>query len=394
MSTTLTTLDAILKTQYIGPLNEQLNQDLKLFKRLENSGNSTVVGKNFTLPLHYGRNEGVGAIAEGADLPTAGNQAYADAIVPMRYLYGVINLTGQSIQASKNDKGAFVKAVESEMKGVAQDLKNDINRQLFGDGSGRLAAATTNASTSTTITVDSTKYLRVGMAIDIIDTSGTASVTNAKITAVTSTTFTHNGTAAAVAANSHVYRHGSRNIEVMGLSGIVAATDPASGSLQGLAVATNPWWKGNVLGNSGTNRSITLALMRQAADAVEVAGSGRVSAIYASYGVRRAYEALLKASFQFVNVMDLDGGVKALAYDDMPIFAEKDCQANRMYFLDEKMLEILTLGNPGFDWMSEDGAILHRGNGKDNYAATLYRYMNLGCRARNAHTLLADITEA
>ena len=31
----LTTLDEILKTQYIGPLNEQINNDVKLLKRIE-----------------------------------------------------------------------------------------------------------------------------------------------------------------------------------------------------------------------------------------------------------------------------------------------------------------------------------------------------------------------
>ena len=54
MSTTLTTLDAILKTQYIGPIREQLNSASVIYSRLEKNYDS-VVGKNFTIPLHYGK---------------------------------------------------------------------------------------------------------------------------------------------------------------------------------------------------------------------------------------------------------------------------------------------------------------------------------------------------
>src|SRR5574344_860189 len=90
MATTLTTLDAILKNQYIGPIRDQLNNSSVLYSRLEKNSDS-VVGKNFTIPLHYGRNEGVGARGEGTALPTAGNQAYKECIVPMRYQYGRIS---------------------------------------------------------------------------------------------------------------------------------------------------------------------------------------------------------------------------------------------------------------------------------------------------------------
>ena len=72
MGSTLSTFDAILKTQYLGPIREQLNSSSVLYSRLEKNEDS-VVGKNFTIPLHYGRNEGVGARAEGGTLPSAGN---------------------------------------------------------------------------------------------------------------------------------------------------------------------------------------------------------------------------------------------------------------------------------------------------------------------------------
>lgn len=389
----LAELDAILKNQYIGPLNEQLNNDIKLFKRVMGDNDCTVTGKNFTLPLHVSRNEGIGARPEGADLPKAGAQGYKDAIVPMRYLYGVISITGPAIKATKTDKGAFIRAVDSEMRGVTRDLKADINRQLFGDGTGKLAAATANSSSSATVTVDSVKNLRVGMHIDIF-AGNTASVTDAVITKVDTAnkTITHDK-AAVIPASSFVYRHGTKDIEIMGLKGIIADTDPYTSGLQNLKVADNSWWKAIVLGNGGTKRALSLPLMRTVIDEVEIAGAGEITAIYTAHGVRRAYEALLQAERQYVNTMKLDGGIETLAFDKLPIIADKDCDANRMYFVDEDMLTVLNLGDGNFEWMQEDGSILHR-NGKDGYDATLFRYCELATRARNAHALLADITEA
>lgn len=385
-------MDAILKNQYIGPLNEQLNNDIKLFKRVMGDNDCVVTGKNFTLPLHVSRNEGIGARPEGGKLPTAGSQGYVDAIVPMKYLYGVINITGQSIKATITDKGAFIRAVDSEMRGVTRDLKADINRQLFGDGSGKLAAATANTTSSATVTVDTVKNLRVGMHIDII-AGTTASVTDAVITAVdkANNTITHNK-AAVIPASSFVYRHGTKDIEIMGLKGIISDVDPYTNGLQNIKVADNAWWKAIVLNNGGTNRALSLPLMRTVIDEVEIAGAGETSAIYTSHGVRRAYEALLQAERQYVNTMKLDGGIETLAFDKLPIIAEKDCDANRMYFVDEDMLTVLNLGDGNFEWMQEDGAILHRGEG-DAYGATLFRYCELATRARNAHAVLEDISE-
>ena len=395
MGVTLSAISDILKNQYLGPIREQLNNDIILLSRLEKDDES-VVGKNFTIPLHIGRNEGIGATTDGGTLPTAGNQSYKETIVPMRYLYGRIQLTGPSMKASRSNEGAFVRALESEMKGLARDLKSDLNRQLFGDGSGLLA---TCASASTVnITVDSTAKLRVGMKVDIlVSATGavTAGVAGATIESITSATVfvvnTAPATPASIGATYAVYRAGARNLEIMGLGGIVTNTDPASGALQGLAVASYPVWKASVLTDS-SNRAISESLMQTAIDTVSQAGDGEVSAIYTTFGVRRAYQALLTTDRQYVNTMDLKGGAKAIAYDNMPIIADKNCPANKMYFIDENALKFYRLSD--FDWMQEDGAVLSRVSGSDAYEATMFLYSELGCSARNAHAVLDKITEA
>jgi hypothetical protein len=391
MATTLTTLDAILKNQYLGPIREQLNSSNVLYGRLEKNTDS-VVGKNFTIPLHYGRNEGIGARGEGAALPGAGNQAYKDCIVPMRYQYGRIQLTGPTIKAARSNEGAFIRAVDSEMRGLERDMKSSMNRQVFGDGTGLLATVAASGSATSTVVVDSTAKLRVGMPIDIIvKTTGaaTAGVAGTSVASITdATTFTITDTlAGSPAATYGVYIAGSRNNEMMGLSGIVSDTS----TLQGLDVATYPWWKAKVLANSGTNRAISDTILQTALDTLEANSSGKATALYTSYGVRRAYQALLTATKQLVNTQELKGGYKALTYNDLPIIADKDAPANKIFVVDEDELQIFRLGD--LDWMQDDGAILSRVSGYDAYEAVLYVYQELGCMMRNAHVLIGDITE-
>ena len=395
---TLSTFDAILKTQYLGPIREQLNSSSVLYSRLEKNEDS-VVGKNFTIPLHYGRNEGVGARAEGGTLPDAGSQAYKECIVPMRYQYGRIQITGPTIKAARSNEGAFLRAVDSEMRGLERDMKSSMNRQAFGDGTGALAVCA-SASSATAITVDSTAKLRVGMPVDILVTATgatTAGVVGDTVASITSSTVftltTGVATYGSIGNTYSVYVAGSRAKEMMGLAGIVSATS----TLQGLDVATYPWWKATVLANGGTNRAISDTLLQTAIDTLEANSSGMCTAMYTSFGVRRAYQALLTATKQLVNTQKLQGGYEAINYlggshGVIPMIADKDAPANKIFIVDEDELAIYRLAD--FDWMQEDGSVLSRVSGVDAYEAVLYVYQELGTSMRNAHVLLSDITEA
>lgn len=388
--TTLSTLDSILKTQYLPAVNEQFNNLTVILNRLEKDYDS-VVGKNFTMALHTGRNESVGARAEGSSLPAAGNQGYSNAIVPMKYLYGRLKLTGQTIKAAKTNEGAFLRAVDSEMKGLMNDFRVSVNRQIWGDGTGILATCGTTTG-STTVVVDSTKKLRVGMRIDVLvtadGTTGTGA-TDRTVSSITDAThFVISGAAITTDSTYSVYVQGSRNLEIMGMSGIFSNTKV----LQTLDPATYAFWKANVLANGGTNRAISEILMQTAMDTTEQISDGQVSAIYTSYGVRRAYQSALAALKQYTNPLQLKGGYTALDYNGKPLIADKDAPSNKLFFTDESKLKFYRMSD--IEWMEEDGSILSRVSGEDAYEAVLFLYHELGCNMRNAQTMLSDITEA
>lgn len=385
----LTAAQAVLKEDYIGPVREQMNNDNPVINKLvKNKQEAT--GKRFFVPLHIGRNDGIGYRAEGAALPTAGSQQYKETTANVAYLYGGIEITGPTIKAMRNDKGAFIRALESEMKGLTRDLKDQRSRALFGDGTGRLATFTTINTTTNTLIVDKVKYFQIGMNIDIVNNSGTVTVSNRNITAIDKSgkTITISGAAVTTAVTDFAVVTGDYNIEAMGLGGIMSS----SLTLQGLAPGTYGWWKPSVQSNSGTPRAISQALMRLAIDSSELEG-GKIDMITTSYGVRASLEALMQQNVRFVKPLELEGGYKVLEYDGIPLMVDRYHESNRMYFIDSGEIDLYQLSD--FEWMEDDkGAALAPVPGYDKYAATMFCYETLVTYRRNAHTALLDITEA
>lgn len=390
MAFDLAQANAVLKEDYLGPVREQLNNDNYVINKLvQNKQEAT--GKRFYVPLHTGRNNGIGYRAEGAALPAAGNQKYKESTGNVKYLYGSIEITGPTIKAMRNDKGAFIRAVESEMKGLTRDLKDQRARALFGDGTGRLATTAVNTTTNT-LTVDKIKYLQVGMKIDVVNSGGTVAVSGRTITAVNKTakTITIDGAAVTTAATDFLVLTGDYNNEAMGIGGIM---NPSL-AIQGIDpnAADGGFWKPGIISNSGTLRAISQPLMRLALDTAELEGA-KIDLITASYGVKAAYETLLQQNARYVNPMQLEGGYSALEYDGKPIIVDRYHESNRMFFMDTSELDLYQLSD--FEWMEDDkGAALAPVPGYDKYSATMFCYETLVTYKRNSHVALTDITEA
>jgi hypothetical protein len=178
LATNLSTLSNILKEYYLGPVAEQLNNEVLLLSRLE-SKTEDLVGRRAYVPLHWGRSGGVGARAESAALPSAGQQQYEKAVYDLKYLYGRVEVTGPSMAKTKNEAGAFLQALKSELDGIRNDLRKDLARQVYGDGTAKIATATAVTGTSgVTMTVGSEPVrkgqLYPGMRVNVYASGGTA----------------------------------------------------------------------------------------------------------------------------------------------------------------------------------------------------------------------------
>jgi hypothetical protein len=56
--------------------------------------------------------------------------------VNIRYFAGSMELTDQAIKQARGNEGAFVNLLENDRKLLAQDMKKNVNRQVFGAGNG------------------------------------------------------------------------------------------------------------------------------------------------------------------------------------------------------------------------------------------------------------------
>jgi hypothetical protein len=371
---TLAAADAILKDLYVGPIVEQLNQKTYLLDQIERDADHIDhTGRRAVVPVHKNRNRGRKSIADGGTLPTAGAQQWLDAIIPLRYhLYG-IELTDQAIEASKSNEGAFISLLEAETKGVAMDMRKDLNRQAFGTGNGALAiksssVAGVNKTSKTTglkfLDNFSIQYLKVGDVVDVVEES-TGSI-NAKgvlgsevVEIKVASKEAILGTTLAAELNAegfNVYISGNRNNEMDGLRNMTEAKHTLH-SINS-ETAGNNFWEGQEV-EAGTSVAVTAvagqSLFEQLADKVGAQGNGDVEVFLTTRGIRRrladSYES--QKRFNDQKAVDVHGGYSAIMVNEIPVVADDDAPKTNVFGFNKSALKWFEQVKPG--WLQSEG---------------------------------------
>jgi len=402
----LTFASEAIKLVY-GDLHEQLYGKTPALQLIESSSsNITRNGKEVIFDTHIGRNHGIGARNVREVLPAAGAQKYKQAHLYLTNLYGAIEVDGQLFEQAAEDYQAFINVVDMEITGLKRDLAVDLNRQVYGDGTGTLAVVVDQV-TDTTLEVDSTHYLQVGMTIDIADpTSGvkqqSGDASSIEITAIDETTnvITVSGTLGTWGTNINAddvlvrSSNGVNNFgkEWTGLSAIVKS----SGVLHEIDPDDYPSWKATevALGSVGSPGTLTELDLINLVQKVDKQG-GDVDVMLASPGVYNAYWNLLQGFRQFTNTASLTGGQRSFTFEALgkPIKFVSDYAApvGTLYALSSK--EIVVNRKKDWAWMDRDGSMWSRLADTDAYEARYFQYSQLGTYRRNAHAVLSNIAE-
>ncbi len=411
MGQTMTTADAALKNFYLDPVRNQINEKNVLLEYCS-KGKVDVEGRYAVLSLHTRRNSSVGARADGNFLPgtliagtttSIGQQGFAEQRVPLKQLWGRIQIDERVLKAAKTNRGAFINVMNVETEGLANDMKKDLNRQLFGDGEAVIATIGTGAASATQTLAAATtrveqRQIEVGMVVDIgTATDADASAASAVVQSVSfaslpgTVTFT---ASVSTTTGDFIVRAGvgaggdPTGVEATGLQSIADST----GTLFNVSPTTDPRWAAYEKGSVGAITDDALIAMIQE---IGYASGSDPELLLTTNGVVRSYAASLAVQKRFANTLDLKGGFKGLSVgagnSEVGLTDDKDCPSGMLFAVNSKHLLMHVAGD--WEWMDLDGAIWSRQANKPSYEASLFRFHELTTDRRNSLGKLTGVTD-
>lgn len=417
MAVSISVIDPYLKEFTEGIIRDQLNQEVLAKQYIEETDRQWA-GRHIRFPLHTRRNTGVGARAESAALPSAGQQTTAECRVTSAYIYSRIQLSGPAMAASKN---AFAEALSYEMEGATKDLIFDLGRQTYGEGLGILAAVSTD-SCATAISVmnqygepgnPGARYVQTGQLIEVgtiaapNTTSGDSGATVvgtviASNSGTTSDTITISASMDLVSASTNFIFNdnaGGLGVEMKGLRAIVDDSTAShcygySGgmlstvTLQNVSAESESKWRANVHGNSQTERLIDSALMQRAFDSVKRSSGKMPDKIIGEYDVVSAFLDSVSNDRRF-NSNAFDAGRSKLSFNGLELIQDLLAPYNELFLLNKEAIKWGTLKPAGFD--DRSGAILKNISGFDLHEAFISVYSQIFAEHRNALAVIRDI---
>ena len=386
---TLTTADDALKSVYLGVIGNQLNVGANpLLTKIKQTTNN-VYGNEIRKTTSFGLSGGVTAGSESGALPKAYNKGYSQFVLTLKNLYGTIEITDKAIRCSQNSAGAFVNLLNEEMESLIKSSTFNLGRMLYGDGSGIIAkVAGSNERGDEVIMLDNVKNIMENSVCRFVSGSSYASYDPIIIQAIdrpTGAIMFDRFADANYAGLSLATLDGLGN-EITGLGKIFDNT----GSLYGLDRGKNTWLKSHVKDGVGT---LTETAMQTVIDDIEEVTGSEIDFISCSAKVRREYQEAISTYRRNVDIMNLQGGFKALSYNGIPVVADRFVDDDTMYLLSTKDFELCQLCD--WQWLEDnDGRIIKQKEGYPVYTATLVKYAELLCNRPNAQAKLTGITVA
>ena len=420
MGATIATLSAILKEFYLGPIAEQLNQEVLVYDLFEKA----VVdwnGRSVIIPVHVRRNSAVGFAADGAALPTGIDQeGYERLTVNAKFLYGKFRITGPAISSAKAGSNTFISYVDAEMNKLVEDVKTKANQAaIFGGEVLGYVWEKANQATFQYSGRQTSQGLSVGAGNDAqlvrLDTYATVGAAT-QVNAIAADSITFNAAINTAAVPAGVV------MAVVASVGLVqgGATNESSGITTNLAsrfhfgvdrttatgIATELQSNHLTVSNGGVPvildayQALNLDRMQAVLDQIAQRSSLAPELILMNPVMRQEYTSLLvgtAASNLFVQAGDAgkkgDGGFTGLSYGGIPLRTSKDCFLGSFFFLTPKEWKLTELEKPGFADL--DGAVLARsfsgGAMTDSYEGFFRLYYNTVCLRPNANGVLTGI---
>lgn len=399
MPQSITNFDAALKDDYGPGLRESINNSNVIWTEATRN-DEDIVGRQAVWSIHTGRSTSTGARAELSSLPSADRQRYSQAKENLAFLYHTIKVSGPAKQLTRNDTGAFTRAMEAELDGAERDLRVDCARQAFGDvvtvssvvSTGALAKVNSAAGAPTytlfapngnAITASEMRYFFVNESVDVINGTTGASRGTQTIASINAAagSITLAASVAGTAANDFIVRSGSFQAEMLGLRALISS----SNVIANIDPAVVPTWASISVGSTTT--AVSEVLFDQATEGVETDGDGNTPSLYVSeHAQRRKLASVLQAQKRYDGrETTLTAGWVGLQVARGTLVCDRFCPQQDAFAIYPK--ELVRFVGLDFTWDEDDGKVLFKAlDGSDAVEARFKSYQQLMTTNRNSHS--------
>jgi len=366
-------------------------------------------GKKFIIPMQTALNESAVATGEMVALPEGRVPSFVQAYLYLKKMIARMTISKESIVLTQG-ANAMVKGLPNLMDSTIKPFLLNLEAYMHLAGEGILATCTADDNGAGLLTVDDTRFIRVGMPLKCYaaDTIHDGEVV---VTAVNSaTTFTVSGTSTSIASGDLVYLSGSwvtsstiaTVLAPQGLETIIDETDPHYGNFQGIARASYPYMNAIIRdgsdanGSAGTAQALTIMRMVNVLDAIWKGSAHAVPHfIYCGQGVYNALAQVLRNNNQPNEVMPAKDGIPgglAFHYHDkvLPVVSSPNCKKNAMFFINKDYLFRYQFSDPKWD---DEGGFLRPLEDYHAFQAIYSGYINFGVTLPESNGRLNDITE-
>lgn len=392
----LTSASGLFKIKYDKLSENVYNSATPLLGRIKKSYNFTGKQQIIEIPRSFAGGVGAGV------LPRVNTALYSDAVIVAKSVYARVELSRESMKAAMNDEGSFVRATKEVVKKGVESYMRNMSRILFNDGTGALgtiqANATGTAADPVVIITAATWKEANFEERDIINASTDASEFEIVSVVESTRTVTLNrlsGSLDLTASGSGLvlYMQNSKDLDPQGLKGVLDAT---TGSKYGITIARR--WQ--AVQRNAAGQTISPDLMNAMMLSVEKRCGKAPNMIVTSF---KQYEKLLnvledqKRYNLEPRAKDLKGQISFPGIEFMSsrgpigIFADRFCEDDRMYFLNDDKIE--AYHRPDFGWFDDDGTVFLRKAEADAYEARYGGYLEIFIDP-NFHAVMTNLNIA
>lgn len=396
--------------QIVSELRTQYETQLTAYNAIAKRGKKDFVnGKGERIPSKFRRPTGITAHQEGGSFNAPGNPRYDDMYVLPLAVSLAYDLSGRAIRNfNSGSEYSQIEGLSDYLADVAAALQKDIERNMWGDGSGtRAIAVSASGSVITCRTVAQADYgstkgathIEIGETYDVLTAAGVVRG-QVKVTTKTNTTFTGvfvGFVAADVVDGDLIVPQGGHLNFPRGFAYLI---NNGNALIQGLLRSAFPELRSSVVDLTGS--SLTVSDFNQAVSFLQIRGDvlGPQSGVAVWMPV--AQEANLLRLGQNLKRFTgtekhFDGSFTTFGYGNLTINVAKDLDEDRLYF--NRVEDLFNLEEFAFGVYDLDGQQLRmksglNGVGSDAYSGALGVQFNLGIGEPRRHTLIkrASIT--